>query len=707
MLEPGIAEVDLTQFNGAVTILEPYQVPSDKALYAQNMAYLRGRFGTRYGSSSVVLMTDGAITAMRNWFFTYSGAQVSALLYYAPSIGLRRMTLGTFAPDTPVAVTGAAGAVIVPTGQRAYATFYDSTGRLGTSAGYVYGWNLGADHLFAAPLTNTPGATEPGAGVCTIGTHRIGYLTTTRNGASLKLSPVDTSVTFRPISFTSSGGKNIQVQIAGPWPSYMVGGTVQIVMTTVANPNRYYLVPGATSLAAGTVTITFSISDDDLAATGTDVTANVNYITEDLSANPPFKPVACFPYSSRMGYVMIDAAGNPGIAFSNPNAYQEITADQHIIQLENLQQPVQGFSLRGVCYIGATSGFFACEDNGGLPVSWTPPQRIDGSTGILSATCVAENPALGYALIAAEKGFYLFQGGVFPALPLSYYQDTDWPRINWNVPTQVQIGDDQLGRKFVVAAPLNTMIASVTGTGPYTVTTTQSNHLYQTNLSCIIAGVTGAQAITVTGDNTFTVPGGSGAPTVGGLVQPQTMNAEMTWDYTEGDTPETVKYSINSFTAFRAACLALVRNQSTLLKELWYGPAANGPIIRLNNGIEANPYRDVDMSGAAAAINGPYETALVPDPLQLSMTVHDFHGAHMAIRGNGSLAMIAKGLDGVITKVPAASPLTLILNPKKETLVKWALRSDRQSFRISTNAIDHFFVCSLIRMYYTDAFPQE
>lgn len=702
------------QFNGPILRLDPYTVPLSSGLYAQNITYVRGEAATRNGHQAVVAQADGAIPSMANWFFVFGSSQVSVIAYYTPSIGLRTLNQLGFTVVTVMPVTGAAGASTATNGQRLYAAFYDATGRFSTTGGQVYGWNIGADPLFAAPLANTPTVTEPSAGLCTAGVCRIGFLPTTRNGYTTQLSPVNGNTVFTPVTFTCAGSKNLQVSIPGPLAAYMSGGTYQLVMTTKANLNRYFAVPGTITLAGAPTVITASISDDDLVATGTDVTSYVTLLTSSVGGVPPFNPSAVFTYSSRMGYITIDAAGFPVVYMSDQNNYQKITADQHAIYLQGQATPVGAFSLRGVCYIGTPHAFYSVEDNGGVPATWTPAQLLDGSIGILSPTCIVVNPAQGYAAIASDRGFYIFQGGIFPALPISYYQQSDWQRINWMVPTTVQIADDQLNKRFIVTVPLTNRVASVAGTGPFTITTGINPHLYPSGLAVKIAGVSGAPTITVTGPGTFTIPGGSGTPTTGATIFPQTASHRMTWDYTEGDTPETVKYSLDSFAAYNMGSVAIIQNINNFLNEVWYGCNTAGAFIRQMDGTEALPFRDPTNAGAAAAINSLYQTALIPGPEGTAVygqapesTVHDFHGAHFRVAGNGQLSLLALGVDGVLQVAPAASPITLSPRPGIEVLVKWAFRNEQQSIQFGTNGIDQNMNMNLIRAYYTNAMPQR
>lgn len=658
MFLPDIPTVVVDQFNGAITRLDSYAVPKSNGLYSQNVSYVRGQVNTRYGHSIVFAQTDGAITVLLNWVFADGGAPFSIVIYYAPAVGVRGWIQSINFFFDVILVPGAAGAVLVTAGKRLYAAFYDGSGRKGAAGGQVFGRGQGADPLFAAPLQNVPAVTETAPGLITAGLHRIGYLPTTRNGFTTNLSPVNAGGVFTPVEFTSTGSQNLRIFIPGPTPTYMQGSNfVQIVMTTFANPNRYFTVPGAISNLdnlAG-VTIVISISDDDLAATGTDVTDNLTLLTCGSSLppyNPPFNPTAIFTYSSRMAYCGADATGFPGIYFSDQDNYQHITADQHFIVLEGNTQPVQGFSMRGVCYIGTQFSFYSTEDNGDVPVTWTPPQKVDGSIGILSPTCIAVNQAAGYAGIASERGLYFFKGGLFPTLPISYYQQSDWSRIDWTKPTQVQVIDDRLNKRIIVQAPL-LLGAGTSSTAP--------------------AGI-----------------------------------YRMSWDYTEGETPETVKYSIDFFAAYAAGAVGVIQNLNNSLTEVWYAPSASGNVIRQNDGSEQTPYRDPPTSGVSAvAINSLYRTSNLPGAEDPVKVVNDYHGAKFRVSGNGNFNLQVLGVDGVRTTTPARSPIQLQLTPGKEELVKWFLRSEQSSIQFGTNGVDEFFAVSRIEAGYTNSMPQR
>jgi len=682
---------------------------------------------------------------MYNWFFVQTQAstqQVSYVMYYCPSGGIfawEQFPTPSFSGSALFPTVGADGAVMVASGSRLYAAFYINGGRLSQNSGQVYGALVGLDNLFAAPLVNAIAASETGAGVVTAGLHRIGYVFTTRNGYTGRLCPVDSNGNFAPISFTSAGSKNLQLQISGAIPSYLQmpatpGGSVfQIVMTVVGQPDTYYAVPGAFATCANPTTITINIDDYDLAATGTDFTSYQLLLASSISNVPPFYPSDIFAYSSRMCYITVDQSGFPVCYISEPNAYQYITADQHGIYLEGNQQMIAGFSLRGVCYLGTQSAFYSCEDSGDVPVNWTPPQKVDGSIGVQSPTNITVNPSLGYAAIAANRGFYIFQGGIFPALPLSYYQQPDWQRINWQIPSQVQVVDDQLNKRFIVLAPLMCYVASSInqGTNLWLITTsvvpfgpTDQPNLLPSSAGVDISGSgVGLQYVAVISPNSI-LAGYIGTPTIGAAIRPQQSTHQLTWDYTSGDTPETIKYSLNSMgnipvtgssgsaLGYCPGAVCIVETLPNALQEVWYAPHSEnfggGAFIRQCDGSEQFPYRDYDISGVyPTPINWIYETNLIPGVDDQSATIHFYYGMHFRAFGTAPVSFVVNGLDDNPSIVPVQSPKSITSIPGQEYLVTWSIFSEQQSIQFSTATIDQYCTLSLIRCYYSNQYSQR
>lgn len=734
---PGdVSEIEIRQFQGSSQASDPYSLDPNHGLYSQNVDFIVGPNGLvqvspRRGISQVsqIPSGDGSVQSMASWYFNNAGVQDCYAVYYATAVGAKAWGQVNSFFYTLVPVTGAKGMSFVADGTRGYFAFCDVSGRIGTSSGWVYNLDVGtADQLFSPPLQSgaggvTASAASTGAGVVTAGAHRWGFTFTNRDGYTGALNPVTSGGVFIPASYTAADGTH-NVQFTVLWnvvPSYLVGGTIQICMTSVANPARYYLVPNAIGNIPATPTnstvITVSISDGDL-VTGTDTTQSQNLLTQSQVPAPPFLPSAIFSFSSRMGYVTIDSAGFPVVYFSDPNAYQSLTAAYSGIYIEGRQIPVQGVSLDAVCYIATLSGLYSCSDNGGQPATWSSPARVDGSVGILSPTCILSSN--GRILVASEKGLFSFRSGTFPTIPLSYWQSPDWNRINWTIPTQVQVIDDSLDRVIRVTAPLNVLVTNASNTNPIVITTgvlvngqvAPQPHLFDTGISVTITGVGGNTAanttatITVTGPNTFTIPvAGNGAYTSGGTVAPNEANAEMAWNYSLGEQPGELLYSLNFFDPYRATASAVIRNIKTGYDEVWYCPGTSNPggIVRRVLPTDPLVHRDVDMSGSGVGIKSIMQSGIVPGPADMATTLHDYHGAHFRVSGSGALAIQALGLDGVVSKVPLASPITLSSKPGAEVLVKWSLRSEQQTIVLSMSAVDAFYLLSLIRAYYTNS----
>lgn len=656
-MNPDVQKTELAQFLGAMPRLDPEAVPFQNALSSQNIAYLRGQVSTRFGHS-VMFSPNTFASSMMNWQFLYPGSNPpisNVLAWHRPGTGMQWIDLnhiGNGFFNGPAQIV-AAGAGFASAGQYLYISWYDANG-VGIAGGNVFSWNGGVgDPLFAAPTqVLISGAAEPAAGAVTAGLHKFGFLLQTRNGYTTAWSPVNSSNVFTPFTFTASGNKNLRLTLNGAaatWPTY--ASQVQIIMTTVANPNRYFIVPNTSFPVGGGSTVTynapdFSISDSDLTATATDAISFQNRLTGDQSGNAPFFPATIFAYGNRIGYVTRDGSGFPVCYFSNPNDYQALYAATSGVYLPgNLQQNC-GFALRGVSYLVGPHWTYAVSDNGNVPAQWAAAQLVDGSIGTLAPWGVWVNEAQGYAWVCDEGGLYLFEGGSYAVKPISYYQQPDWARINWAAPTAVQVIDDKNNKRVIVIAPLD--------------------------------GAT-------------------------------TPSHKLIWDYTEGATAETAKYSIDQIASYSMGALALVQHPTTKRMEAWYGPSSAGVFLRANDGSETNPYRDINTAGTTAqAIASLYETALLPaisDPRRGQ--VHFHHGDHMRVLGVGNLALVVFGLDHVRSVVPAASPIAMAAPAGLEVLFKYFLESEYASLQFSTNAVDAHFTVSELKHYWSLGAPQR
>lgn len=742
----------VSQFKGSSSSQDPYDIDSSHGLYCQNCDFLLGlggavQAGTRRGVSQVAQLPpgDGSIPSMDSWYFSLSGIENDYVVYYSPSQGVKAWDQRNSAFVSGLgSVRGAISADWSFDGSRLYSAYAGPSGRAGSAGAEVYGLGVGGpDPIFpnATPsgLNPTFIFSQVTSNSVTTGAHSLVLFFTSRNGyfgPLFQLTPANIIVTGTAFTFSTAQvnppNNTITVQLAlpGPIPDWMIGGTIQIAMTSASNPARFYLIPGVSasipsaSIIPTTIAV-IGISDNDL-VTGTDVTQKQNYFgSQPIGSLPQFKPSALFQYSSRMGYVTLDSAGFPVVFFSDQNAYQSASPAFHGIYLEGRQIPVQGVSLGGTCYIATLSGLYSTQDNGGLPATWTPPAHVDGSVGVLSASCI--QAVGGKVLIASEKGLFLFRGGAFPQIPISYFQASDWNRISWTQPWQIQVLDDSYDKVLRVLAPLSVVITGASNTSPITISTgvlvngvpQPLPHLFQSGLSVRISGVPGNTAanglfpITVTSPTTFTLPiGGNGPfipPNVGysGQAVPQGANAILTWNYTNGDDPGSPFYSLHAFSGFRSGAMATVRNISTGIDETWWAPANANPggLIRRVLPTDQSTHQDQDMSGIAAAISALYETSLLPGSQDEAITIHDFSGAHLRISGLGSLLLQVFSLDHAVGIVPVASPINLSQRPGRELLIRWFLRSEQETIQFGSNAIDEYFLLALIRAYYCNSLP--
>lgn len=554
--------------------------------------------GTRFGFGIAFVTTD-AISAMMNWISSLG----NLLVWYRTSDNSVRL----IDISTPVASTVIPGdllgvaAVFANAGARLYCAFFLATGR-GASGAQVISFQASAfvaDFCFAGPLTYVPGApTEPAAGTVTQGVHNLGYRVEYRSGFLTRPSP-DSGVgqpsigTFTPVSFTAAGGANLAWTLNTAWPADAIN--VYMMMTPVANPNEYFFVPGAVQAVVGgttmSITFTIDISDDLLFATGRDVTDSLSLMTSSTVGVPPFFPSVVGTFGDRMFYVttVSDNVGNSSgaIYMSNRNAYQEITPDQSLIQLPGLKDINTAISLDGALYIFGPQWTYRTTDNGSLPATWASPALVDGRRGTLSVRGAEVSPSGTYAWVASQDGLYFFNGyygGQTGTLPVSYYQQPFWDRINWDVANTLIIKDDPGIHKVYVMAALD------------------------------------------------------------GALTP---NYQLTWDYTNGFGPDKAEFSIDNIRNYDMGAMEVVQNSLpgtatgvVKRKELWLGSAAGGDILRRNATGDPLPYRDANQP-----IDSCWESSLFPHQGGGRGEIYQHHGLDCRVKGNGPVEVTAFELD--------------------------------------------------------------
>ncbi len=639
MFDTSYLEKDINDFDGPYLLPEEGDVPPNRGLLAKNVSYGPGQVSTRPGFANF-LAVGGAITAMFNWIYSDPtfGPQNYLFRYETGYGGIRNTNLQTMT-DYATYVQSAYGAKWANAGPRVYMTTFDAL-QSGVGTGQVFSL-LGQDILFARPMLTTEvmiSSSVFGGGNLTPGSRNVGFIMTTKNGFTGRPAPAtpDNSLTFVPaVVTTTTTNKTATITITpvGIWPLY--SATIQLIATTTTNQARYFFVPGASFAAPGgstfAVTITLNISDDVLVGRNpVEATGFFNWLTQSYLGNPPFSPSTLFEAGNRLVYLCNNTTFGQCAFISEPNNYQAITADQHIFYLPGQKRIVTGFALRNSIIFLGPNWTFAAHDNGRQPATWAAPQLVDASIGTLSIYGVDVNAAQGIAWVAHVNGLYRYSGGSYDALPMSYMVTPDWLRINWAAANAVQVSDNSNQKTVSVIAPLD----------------------------------------------------GATTPT-----------HILSWDYTNGTTYDTAKYSLNNKADSNPSSILTVQNPTTKNLETWVGPSAAGSIQRQMRVTEALPWRD-----GASPIDSAYETGIFPGesgPVQL----WQHHGCLIRTFGTGLMAITAYSLDKV--RSYALSAVTLVLSPGQQIRRRFYGISEAIHYRFSNNnTIDSHFVVTLIRHFY-------
>ena len=502
------------------------------------------------------------------------------------------------------------------------------------------------DKLFAPPITYTPGApTEPLAGLITAGVHRLGYVIEHRSGFIGRPSP-DTGVgdpspeTFTPVSFTSAGLKNLSWVLNTTWPA--TATKVHVIMSPASNPSLYVFVPGASAdITGGTaqsVTIAWSIADDDLLSLGDDATDLLSLATQTVAGTGPILPSVIVPYGDRMSYVTttVDSVDNTYsvVLVSDRTHYQRISLDQHMLQIPGQKDIVTAFVLNDAYYMAGPSWTYVTRDTGGPPVEWPAPLLVDGRRGTLSPLGVGISPAGTHAWVASTDGLYFFNGA-YADLPISYYNAPEWNRINWNAAWCVKVVDDAVSKRVYVLAPLD---AAVT-----------PSHL-------------------------------------------------LTWDYIRGLTAAKVSFSLDSLSGFSLGSMELVKNdlvgaitQAAGHSELWLGSSASASILRRKTDSDTQPWRD-----QSSAIAFQYDLSLLPTNPNVRIIHH--YGGFIRAYGAGSLSVTARHLDGSWSQ--ALTAITLAATPGLRYQRMFHRPGEQVSYRFATSALDAHATISGLEYYW-------
>lgn len=671
---------EVSSFGGPWLLPDPSMVDVRGALLARNVEYSAGQVGTRLGFKVIdwnALAVDSAITQLYAWYAPFSSFASTygdeALVTYSTLLlgiapGVRAINVKSRTNVLFMNPSGGASASFVGVGLRLYAAYHDTNQR-GVWGGPVGGYGVvyssagtaaylsGA--LFSGPW-HTSGATfviAAGAGgVVTAGTHRFGYIIEYASGFTGRASPDNGSASppsiasFVPTVFAAAGGTTVTASLTPKASSSLDAIAFSVIMTTTANLNQYYIVPGSrTTFAAGVViphVYTVNISDSDLSSQGVDATPYLYWLTCDSNSldfpasATPFSPSHLCLFGDRMAYkgYQTDNKGSSidCLYVSERNNYQAITADQHLIMLPGQRTITTMFHMGGSNYIAGPHEIYSVTDTGDAPVTWPAAHLVDGRTGTLAIHGVEVAPSGQYAWIADQAGLFLFDGSPITSLPVSYYQSSDWARINWEVAYVVQIRDDAGKKRVHLLVPLD--------------------------------GATTATHI-------------------------------MTFDYTDGASYLAVRYSLDNVSGYNIGAMELTRNdlpsqvtgvQKTI--ELWLGPRTGTTYLRRASSLDTTPYRD-----NAAAVNSVYRTCPLPGRDQTQGLIQQHHGFHARIRGSGTITPTLYDIDAA--RSFTCRTLTMSTTPDADQLFQADLRGELSFVELATNVVDTYWRLAYLKAY--------
>jgi hypothetical protein len=627
-----------TDFKGPNLICDEEDIKAFDALAAQNVSFIEGRVLTRYGFGPVWTPSK-KITTLYNWI----QSTTNRLVYFHSNSDVVSRDLVSTTETTLLTGLTANAMVATRSGARLYMSFFGSDG-LGSTECRVWDGNSpggvpSVDKCFARPPLDSEIyiGTSPGmVGFMTPGKHYGGLVFTSRSGYDTRPGPVayDDTLTFVPFSFTIPAGGGqclISFTFVGGWAAVPEWVLAQVVLTTVDNPERYWVVPGANLVlppaGGGPADIILNISDTTLSGKSTVSATDDGWFTrycQDKDGDGPIDPFLILDYNGRMVYLtsLTDpATGSVTTAafISDVDDAQQISLNRHMLQLPEFRPLTSGFALGGILYLLSNNSTWAFSDNNGDPTSWPSARMIDGRIGTVFPRGVTVNSSRGWAWVADTSGLFCFQGGVYEFLPSSHRQEPDWLRINFAAPPECfRIIDDMMDHMVYVMAALD------------------------------------------------------------GAVTPTHLLA---WDYHNGVDQESIKYCglwPIAGGAYLPGDMEIIQHPTSKRKEVWLAPWAQGKVLRQKY-VPADLITTV-FSDDTTGIDSYYEMSVAG----VSDAPNQQIGDHLRIRGAGTAGVSVMSLDGVRTHT--ARDLTLSDVPGRRELILYNVQSEALRIRIDNKS---------------------
>lgn len=626
----------VTTFSGANLLLDEEDISPPQALACQNVEYTDGRVQIPRRGFSIAWTPAKGVTAMWNWLQEQFNRLIvldrtDALVYSRDLINS-----GLSGNVITAGLSSVVGMVCSAVGYRLFMAFFNSSG-VGAIQGQVWdgtynGTTPNVESLFPRAILTTEinpfVFNEFTTGIMTAGLHNFAVVITTWNGAVTPPGPWGGGGILVPQVFTCSGNKNLEITLTPTttWPMWV--NQVQIAMTPVINPNRWFLVPGAINLVARggalAVNVTVNIDDNSLLAEATEITSTLfDLYTQDASSAGPFNPHVIKAYGARTVY-LTRITGPDGISLqgaifpselANP---QYITLQNNLLQLPEFQDTTTMEVFGPNLFVFGPEWTYAFNDNTREPTAWAQCSSISENIGspFIKGVCpMALNQGL---WVAAKPGLFAFNGSAYSQLPASYLQTPDWNRINWNAPADtLQIIDYPDQRQVWVMAPLDS--------------STVANYIFIWDYTQSYAPASDDSGIRYCGTN---------------------------WINTSGGSP----------TKIPLGAIALVHGSAQYL-EAWVACQAASPGI-----IYRQKYAPVDASLSnptalyddnGAGIDGKYRMASITDYDQWYQQI----GITVKAKGNGNLLPTYYGTEGSNSQAMAVIPLSMTPTVQYDRLV--------------------------------------
>jgi len=443
----------ITSLRGAWTKLDLIKAKANRAFVCQNVKFPPGRVVTRDGFANRFAVS-AKVTSIYNWITSGLNQVI-----YTEGTTVKALNIATSVATSLFTVASIRAAAVAEGGPRAFIAVFN-TSSLGQSEARVVNSTLAgypADKAFAAPMavTSATGSEPVGSGVVTAGLHYLGFIMQSRSGFPGRPGPVVGSV-FTPASFTSTGSEKLRFTVVANIPTD--ADLAYPIMTREDNPNIWYFVPAGTdggdpvALPGGTPGFSFfwdiNVSDEDLAARGTEVVDNFDYDTQNSSGVGPFSPGFVKQFGQRIVYI-----ADTDVWISDENNHQAITTALHKRQMPGVRRVITALVIRGILYLIGPTWTYGMSDRGGYPTTWGAIQVISGAIGTLAPLGVTDRTAGDYGWVAAQAGLFLFRG-VYEEKPITYLC-AEWDRINWSAAYAVEVVDDFIKQRCLVGVPLD------------------------------------------------------------------------------------------------------------------------------------------------------------------------------------------------------------------------------------------------------------